>query len=157
MIQNGIYFIIANHAGEFSYLALDVPGGNTANGVIIQQFGYHGGPNQQWQITNVGSDLFTIVNIHTQKALDVPGGFPIVGLPIQQYQLHGGPNQRWRFQTIPAVRGPQLYRPEVHRIRNSHTNLALDVPDGSQAFRVKIQQWTPHNGWNQTWLLRRRQ
>jgi hypothetical protein len=55
------------------------------------------------------------------------------------------------------VNGPEVFRPEYHRIYNSQSKLAMDVPNGSQAWRTPIQQWTPHNGWNQTWLLRARQ
>jgi len=224
MIADGIYFILANR-GEWSDLALDVPGGQRADGVLIQQYGFHGGPNQQWQLTKTSTDpcaterrrlkqlrsslralgsgppvtvpeavrerwqervqvwhdqhdeevhrleqrlatpecqplpdFFTIVNVHTGKALDVPSGLPIPGLPIQQYGLHGNANQQWRFESSPAVPlSPQISRPQYHRIYNRQSQLALDVPNGSQAFRVTIQQWTPNNGWNQTWILREKQ
>ena len=106
--ENGTFFILHNHAGHYSHLALDVPGGNPNDGVLIQQFHFHGGPNQQW-----------------------------------------------RFQTTPAHRGPELFRPEFHRILNQATGMALDVPNGSVASRERIQQFPPHNGWNQTWILRR--
>jgi hypothetical protein len=153
VIEDGVYFIYANHAGASSYLVLDVPGGRGDDYVPIQQFGWHGGPNQQWRVENVGGNFFTIVNIYTGKAMDVPGGLQTPGLVIQQYSLHGGPNQQWRFETFPAAEGPILFRPEYHRIYNRASGLALDVPDGSQAWRRNIQQYTPHNGWNQTWLL----
>jgi hypothetical protein len=153
MIQDGVYFIYANHAGYSSYRVLDVPGGRRGDNVIIQQFGWHGGPNQQWRLTNVGNDLLTIVNVFTDKALDVANGLSLPGLPIQQFSFDGGPNQQWRFQTFPAFHGEILHRPEYHRIFNGASGLAMDVPNGSQAWRVNIQQWTPHNGWNQTWLL----
>jgi len=156
MHQDGIYYILANHAGEFSYLALDVPSSNNNDGVVIQQFGYNGNPNQQWRLRNVANGLLTIVNVQTGKALDVPNGLPTPGLPIQQYRLHGGLNQQWRFQSFPAVSGPTLFRPEYHRIFNGASGLAIDVPNGSLEWRVKIQQYTPNNGWNQTWLLRRK-
>lgn len=157
MPQNGIYYILANHAGGFSFLTLDVPSSNPADGVVVQQFGYHGGANQQWQLTNLANGRLTIVNVATGKALDVPNGFPTPGLPIQQYRLHGGLNQQWRFETFPAVNGPTLSRPEYHRIFNGASGLAIDVPNGSQGYRVKIQQYTPNNGWNQTWLLQKKQ
>jgi hypothetical protein len=155
MIEDGDYFIYANHAGHFSHLVLDVPDGRGEDNVLIQQFGYNRGRNQQWRLSNVDGDFFTIVNVQTGKALDVPNGLSIAGLPIQQFRLHGNQNQQWRFQTFPAVEGPTLFRPEYHRIYNRRSGLALDVPNGSQAWRVTIQQWTPHIGWNQTWLLDR--
>jgi Ricin-type beta-trefoil lectin domain len=226
MIEDGIYYICANHAGLWSYLTLDVPGGRGEDHVIIQQFGWHGGPNQQWRLTKTSAagdpcaterrrleelraslralgsgppvtapeavreawrervrawhaqhdqevrrleqrlaspecqplpDFFTIVNVHTGKALDVPNGLAIPGLPLQQFTLHRGDNQQWRFETFPAARGPELFRPEYHRIYNRSSGLALDVPNGSQVWRVQIQQWTPHNGWNQTWILQKKQ
>jgi Ricin-type beta-trefoil lectin domain-like len=149
---DGTFFITANHAGHFSYLTLDVPGGSPAPSVLIQQFVFHGGPNQQWRFTHVGDGFFTLVSVHTGNALDVPGGFPIPGLPIQQFPLHGGPNQQWRFVTTPAVTGPTLFRPEFHQIINRATEMALDVPNGSQQSGLTIQQFPPHSGWNQTWI-----
>lgn len=152
MLQNGIYHIFAN-LGHYSYLALDVPGGKKDDGVIIQQFGFHGKPNQQWEINRLANGFYTIVNVETKKALDVPNGFKTPGLAVQQFKFHGGPNQQWRFETFPAVNGPELFRPEFHRIYNSQSTLALDVPNGSQAYRQTIQQYTPNGGWNQTWVL----
>jgi len=153
MPNQGNFFIKHNHAGWFSFLALDVPGGSVADNILIQQFGWHGGPNQQWRLTDVGGEFFTIVNVNSNKALDVPGGLAIPGLPIQQFQQHGGPNQQWRFITTPAATGPELFRPEFHQIINRATGLALDVPNGSQNSGVTIQQFTPHRGFNQTWIL----
>jgi hypothetical protein len=72
---------------------------------------------------------------------------------LQQFGLHGGPNQQWRFVTLPAVNGPTLFRPEVHQILNRATGMALDVPGGSQSSGLTIQQFPPHSGWNQTWVL----
>lgn len=152
MISDGIYSIRPLSDARL-FLALDVPDGQADDGIIIQQYGAHGGPNQQWAITNVTGNIFAIVNVRTKKALDVPNGLPIPGLPVQQYRPHGGPNQQWRFETTPAFRGNDLFRPEYHRIYNVASGLALDVPNGSLEWRVKIQQWTPHNGWNQAWVL----
>lgn len=70
----GTFFIKHNHAGHFSFLTLDVPGGSSADGVLIQQFVFHGGPNQRFQLARVGDGFFTITSVATGKALDVPGG-----------------------------------------------------------------------------------
>lgn len=149
----GRFFIKHNHAGQFSYLTLDVPGGSAADGVRIQQFTFHGGTNQQWQLADVGNGFFTIVSLATGRALDIPGGVPTALVAVQQFRLHGGPNQQWRFVTTPAVTGPSLFRPEIHQIINRATGMALDVPNGSQASDITIQQSPPNTGWNQTWIL----
>jgi endoglucanase len=153
MPNEGNYFIKHHHAGFSSFLTLDVPGGSLADNILIQQFGWHGGPNQQWRLTNVGDGYFTIVSVHSNRALDVPGGFAISGLPIQQFTQHGGPNQQWRFVTTPAATGPELFRPEFHQIINRATDMALDVPNGALTFGTIIQQFPPHRGFNQTWIL----
>lgn len=149
----GRFYIKHNHAGQFSYLSLDVPAGSAIDGVRIQQFTFHGGTNQQWQLVDVGNGFFTIVNVATGKALDVPGGAQTALMAVQQFRLHGGPNQQWRFVTTPAVTGPSLFRPEVHQIINRATGMALDVPNGSQCSNITIQQFPPNTGWNQTWIL----
>ena len=151
MIPNGNYQIFYF---PFSLsLSLDVPGGSPNNGVLIQNFVSHGGPNQQWTITHIEDNFYTIVNVATKKALDVPGGYPIPGLAIQQYTPHGGPNQQWKIETIPQITHGGITRREHHRIFNRHTGLALDVPNGTPMSRTTIQQYTPHNGWNQTWVI----
>jgi Ricin-type beta-trefoil lectin domain-like/Abnormal spindle-like microcephaly-assoc'd, ASPM-SPD-2-Hydin len=153
MARGGTFFIKHNHAGHFSYLTLDVPGGSLLDNVLIQQFVWNGEANQQWLVTDVGEGFCTIVSVATGKALDIPGGLSIAQLPVQQFGLHGGPNQQWRFVTLPAVNGPTVFRPEVHQILNRATGMALDVPGGSQSSGLTIQQFPPHSGWNQTWIL----
>lgn len=153
MARGGTFFIKHNHAGHFSYLTLDVPAGSSLDNVLVQQFVWHGGPNQQWLVTDLGDGFCSIVSVATGKALDIPGGLAIPQLPVQQFGLHGGPNQQWRFVTLPAVTGPTLFRPEVHQIINRATGMALDVPGGSQSSGLTIQQFPPHSGWNQTWIL----
>jgi len=39
---------------EASQKVLDVPGFAAGDGVIIQQFQFNGGPNQQWRLVPVG-------------------------------------------------------------------------------------------------------
>lgn len=153
MVADGRYFIYPFPGSPSSNLALDVPESNPEDHVFIIQYGWHGGPNQQWDLTHVDSGYFTIVSVATGKALDVPGGYPTPKLPIQQYRLHGGHNQQWRLETTPAFRGEDLFRPEYHRIFNRASSLAMDVPYGSLAWHVQIQQYTPNNGFNQAWLL----
>jgi hypothetical protein len=154
MIEDGVYFIQPMSSYRATYVVLDVPADEHQfeDHQLIQQWGYHGGPNQQWRLTNVGSNYYTIVSAHSEKALDVPGGFPIPGLGIQQYRFHGGPNQQWRFDTLPGG-VPGATRPNMHRIYNRASELALDVPYGSLRWGVKIQQYRPHNGLNQAWTL----
>ncbi|MFJ8577177.1 RICIN domain-containing protein [Micromonospora sp. NPDC093277] len=65
-----------------------------------------GGPEQQWVVTPVGGDVFTLVNAAGGKCLDVQGQSADDGVAIQQWACHGQPNQQWRL--APAGAGPVL-------------------------------------------------
>lgn len=150
--RNGVYYILHNHAGHNSFLALDVRAASLKDHAPIQQFPLHRGPNQQWRVTKLANGFCTIVNVHSGKALDIPTDRP-VAINLQQFRFHGGPRQQWRMTYHPPVNGPTLFRPAYYRIYNRRTGMALDVPNGSQSSGVVVQQFQPHNGWNQTWLF----
>jgi hypothetical protein len=141
-VPDGVYFIIGNHQGYSSFMCLDVPNWDTRANIYIQLFPNRNQANQLWRVRR-----------QSGKALDVPNGSLSPGVPIQQYHPHSGDNQRWRFDMTRAYRGETLSRPAFYRIVNKHSGLNLDVPNGIYSTHQSVQQYTPHLGWNQTWLL----
>ena len=89
---------------------LDVPGSSPADGTRVQVYApFHGGPNQQWQITPgpvqggpQGVQTYQIRNVNSQLVLDVAGGHRWWdGTVIQQWHDNGGLNQQWVFEPSP--------------------------------------------------------
>jgi hypothetical protein len=84
---------------------LDIPDGDNADGIQLQQFRCHGGPNQQWVFEPVSPDqldpsygrYYFVRNVASGKYLDVPGGSGDSGTIIQQFQFNGGDNQKWKI------------------------------------------------------------
>lgn len=132
-----------------SHMALDVPDGSSDNGVQIQQYPFHGEPNQQWEQIQLADGFYLIVNVNSSKALDVSGGSMNLGAPIIQHQVHGGYNQQWRRIDVPhKVGGPPIYQ---YVSRNS--NMALDVSGASMDAHAPIIQHPLHQGLNQQWVV----
>jgi hypothetical protein len=152
-VPDGIYLILGNHQGYNSFMCLDVPNWDTRANIYIQLFPNRNQANQLWWVRRQSDGFYQITNVNSGKALDVPNGSLSPGVPIQQYHPHTGGNQRWRFDMTRAYHGETLHRPAFYRIVNKHSGLNLDVPNGDYSTHQSVQQYTPHLGWNQTWLL----
>jgi len=95
------YRIIAVHSGK----VLDVDWDfrfPTANGAQVQQWDWHGGPNQRFRVRPERMDsrgtVYRIIAVHSGKVLDVDLNSPTPdGARIQQWDWLGGDNQLWRF------------------------------------------------------------
>ena len=151
---NGVYYIFPTNRGVIAPVALDVPGGQTANNVKIQLFTFHGGDNQRWQVVRLGADgsgrpLYAVINLASRKALDVPNGAAPSGTPLQQFDFHGGPSQQWRLDASPQAPTNPLFR----FVHNPRARLAADVPNGAPASGLRVQLFTPYGGWSQAWVL----
>jgi len=83
--------------------ALDVPNGSHDAGTLIQQYDFHGGPNQRWNfIPAANGQSVQLQNDASGLVLDVINGSTAPGAGIQQYSSHGGPNQQWRIVADPV-------------------------------------------------------
>lgn len=144
--QSGIYpgrayQLIAKHSGK----CLDVSGVSTANGANIIQYDCHGGPNQQWTLTDKGGGYYLAVAKHSGKCLDVAGVGTGNGTNIIQYDCHSGPNQQWML--IPQGQGYYLATAK-------HSGKCLDVAGASTGNGANIIQYDCHAGPNQLWMLK---
>jgi hypothetical protein len=72
-------------------LCLDVLGGTTANGAVIQLETCNGDPAQRWQYTAGGS----LLNPRSGRCLDIPGSNPNSNVRPQLYTCNGTGAQRW--------------------------------------------------------------
>lgn len=97
----GLYQFMSAWSGK----CIDIPSGETFNGVELQQFSCHNGSNQLLTVqpgnyVNGATHRFH----HSGKCVDVPGGSEANHTRIQQFTCHGAANQQWRLRT-PASLG----------------------------------------------------
>jgi hypothetical protein len=126
---------------DSSQKCLDLPSGNTADNVVLQQFTCHGGNNQRWLVMPRTDGYYTIVSVVSNKCADVHAGSTANGAVVQQFTCHGGPNQQWaiNFST----------RSFVAR----HSGKCLDIRGGGTGDGAIAQQFTCHGGANQRWTM----
>jgi hypothetical protein len=89
-----------------------------------------------------------LVNVGTGKALDIYGASVDDHATLQQFTPHGGLNQRWDFLPQPAYPLPSAFL-----IVAGHSGRCLDVPNASTSPGEVIQQFGPHFGANQQFVL----
>src|SRR5262249_45370369 len=76
---------------------LDLNGGSTADGAVIQLWTQNGGANQNWQLVPVEPGCYKIQNMASGKVVQVTGGASAVtpGTTVQQWTWTGEDNQKW--------------------------------------------------------------
>src|SRR5947199_669667 len=68
---------------------LEVVGGSTANGALIDQYDYSGVEYQRSAVTPIDSTYSKIINLKSGKALEVPNGASTEDLQLQQSDYVG--------------------------------------------------------------------
>jgi hypothetical protein len=133
------YFLTAKHSG----LNLDVPGGQSLDGLGLQQYTPNSTLAQQFVLEAVGANTWKIVNQATGKALEVSDGTLTLGAQVQQWAKADIPWQTWRLR---EKNGDYI-------IKNVHTGLVLDVFENNLESGAKVIQWFEHGEVNQLWKL----
>ncbi|MDQ5987152.1 MAG: hypothetical protein CSYNP_02889 [Syntrophus sp. SKADARSKE-3] len=135
------YEIKAKHSGR----CLDIAGVGMQNAANAQQWDCHGGPNQQWTLTDKGGGYFLVIAKHSGKCLDVTGPSTADGANVYQWDCHGGDNQLWQF--IPQGQG-------YYMVTAKHSSKCLDVAGAGKGNGDNVYQWSCHGGDNQLWRLK---
>ena len=147
-IKTGVYEIQNRQSG----LAFDEPGGQTSPGTRVWQYGFWGGQNQLWTITNLGNGRYTIVNNQSGLALDDWAWGTNNGNPIDVYTPNNQENQQWTFTQTDS---------NYFTISSAYTPYScIDVPGASSNDSVYLQMYTlddadqgPNGGWGQQWAF----
>jgi len=121
-------------------LALD-SGGNVPSGSNLKQWTWNGSPNLQWQIVDLGTGYYRLVNRTNGMVADSWGAAN--GQPAQQAPWNGGTNQQWQI----TDRGNGQYT-----IANRTTGLVLDG-GGQVASGSVTKQWTWNGSSNLLWYV----
>ena len=73
-------------------------GQSTESAKTIHQWNFHGAPCQQWKITHVGNNWYTIRPQYAPNmAMDVYNNFSGNGVKVQQFTYHGRDSQQFGF------------------------------------------------------------
>jgi len=138
------YFMLINQS---SGKALDLIGGNMANGAVTNQWtADYNGPNQRWALSPTPlSNHFKLISWVSGKAVSVSNNSMSTGAQIWAWDFTGDdPGQEWDL--VDAGNG-------WYYIRNVHSGLVLDVANASTADNAMVQQWTNVGSPNQKWRL----
>ena len=141
VVQGGItgtYKLVARHSGK----ALDAYGAQTANGTQIIQWGYGGGANQKWTISDDGG-AYKIIGVQSGKCVDINGLGTANGTKVQLWDYVGGSNQKFSITATDSG---------YYRITPTHaTGSCLDVEGVSTADGANVHLWQWLGGSNQQW------
>ncbi|MER6535655.1 endo-1,4-beta-xylanase [Streptomyces sp900105755] len=124
--------------------ALDVPGGQTANGTSLQVRDANSAANQQWRASQNSDGSYTLTNVGSGRVLDEPGGRTGNGTRMEIWDANGGANQHWRA----CRNGDGSYT-----LTDVASGRALEVPAGQTADGSPVQVWHSDGGAHQHWNL----
>ncbi|RYY32855.1 MAG: hypothetical protein EOP46_17955 [Sphingobacteriaceae bacterium] len=99
---------------------------------------------QKWNIIDLGTGYYKIVNLFSGKVLAVPGGFSIQGLTLEQYTWMNQNSQQWQITSVGSGN---------YKIVNRATGLAITNEAGSTTNGTAITQRTYVNNATQWWKI----
>ncbi|MEB1610614.1 ricin-type beta-trefoil lectin domain protein [Xanthomonas campestris pv. campestris] len=113
---------------------LDIPGGSTQNGSVIQVWSCNGFSQQKWSLQRSGRSL---LSNSAGKVLDIAGVNSESGAPLQLWDSLNSTNQAWYFynSSIIATGGK-----------------VLDVSGPLSSNGSQLQTWDNLRGSNQVWI-----
>jgi hypothetical protein len=99
VVGTDAYLLVPQHTSLIPFVlsCLDLNGGSTADGAVIQLWTQNGGTNQNWQLIPVEPGCYKIQNVASGKVVQVTGGASAVtpGTTVQQGTWTGEDNQKW--------------------------------------------------------------
>jgi hypothetical protein len=143
---SGKYILVNRNSGK----VIEVPGGSTTAGTLLQQNTNSGATYQQWNVTpvdsRVGGDFsyFTITAVHSGKAIDVYNWSLENGGSIDAWDDSKASTQQWYLDYA----GDGWFY-----IRSRLSAKCLDVYNSSTTAGANIVQWDKNSGTNQQWRL----
>lgn len=138
LTNKGIFKITNRYSGK----ALTVSGARTGNGAKIVQSTFSHQQSQEWVVTHLGADEYTLSCLQTGRLMDVKEHSRDNGAGVEVWSNGNTANQRWIL--TPAGDG-------FFMIRAAHSGLALDIRQKSKADDVSICQRTCVEEPNQQW------
>ncbi len=125
-----------------SSLYMDVWGLSTVDGGKINQGGYNGNANQQFEFVHLGDGVYRIIAKNSGKSFDIDGVSKADGALLHQWTYVGGNNQKFILKDA----GSGFYK-----LVAKHSSKIIEVGGASMANGAGINQWPNHNGTNAQW------
>lgn len=123
---------------------IEVRGGSTSDGAVIQLYRYNKTPAQSWRLEASGDGSYVIRNVKSGKVLDVRDGRAYAGAEVRIWSANGSAAQRW---VVEASGDGFIFRSALDR------NLVLDVANGSTANGTQVRLWTANGSAAQRFLV----
>jgi hypothetical protein len=130
-----------------SSMVMDASGASTTAGGKIIQWPAHGGANQQWRLTNVSDNVFTVANVNSGLCLDVPDGSTANGTQLQQWTCTGAAGQQWAADLVGSLTGSQYV------LVNVNSGLVIGVTGSSSASGAPVGQVNGTGAASQVWTV----
>lgn len=141
-VAPGTYFLQARHTG----LVLDASGAGTANGTPLIQSFYHGGNNQRWNVSALGSGQYSMTGVASGRAVDVYGAVTNDNAGLVIHDWNGGNNQKFTL----VDQGDGWFS-----VVFVHSGKAMEVQNSSTASGASVVQYTLNaHGYNAQWAFR---
>ncbi len=112
------------------------------NQAQVVQYTCDGSAIEQWKVSEISPDVFSIEHVASGKYADIAGAATTEGANNIIWPSNGGENQKWRIVGL----GNGYYH-----IINQHSKLLLDIFQASKANNANNIQWTDNGGLNQQW------
>jgi autotransporter-associated beta strand protein len=140
LIQNGTYKILSGTNG----FGLAVENSSTTANAPVVEWPFLFQANEEWNITDLGSDVYSIINANSGMALSVQSSSTAVGAPIVQSSYTGATSQKW-MAVLNTSGGLSFI--------NSNSGLALDITGQRSDYQNDVQliQSNSTNGLSQSW------
>ncbi len=144
--RTGGYYILKS---VLTGKALDLAGGNTADGTVIQTWRWKNSTAQRWQLASAyavePNAYFTIVSALSSKMI-VGAAYArtSVGTNVSLTTKSTYDTQKWLFT---------LNSDKTYTIVNAGAGLALDVAGGSTASGTNVQLWSSNSTKAQKWRV----
>lgn len=142
LIQNGVYKI---GSGLNGFVAQVENNGGTANTAVVE-WPFEFLADQEWTITDLGNDDYSIIALNSGMALTVPNASKIVEAGVVQAPYTGATDQQWH--AVLNTSGGLSFV-------NMNSGLALDITGERSDYqnKIKLIQDTPNNGKSQSWFV----
>lgn len=128
-IPNGTYVIQNRNSGL--YLDVDANLINQ-NGCNVQQWQLFNTANQQFRLTNIVNNTYSIISVASGKSLDISGGSTANGANVQQWDYVGVQQQQFNIVAIGGA---------YYKIIATHSNKLVEVAGFSTSNGGNVQQW----------------
>ncbi|MFG1875072.1 pectate lyase [Sphaerisporangium sp. NPDC049003] len=147
-VVSGVWAAAAPTSGTYSLvnagsgLCLDVPGGSTADGTQLVQYGCNSAANQSWTVTSVSGGV-TLKAGNSGKCAGVKGASTSAGAAVQLESCSGASSQTWQLTASGSN----------YRVVNANGGKCLNIKDNATSASALVQQNSCDSVSTKQWTL----